>query len=95
MILDAVEYFYIIAKYIGNDWKRLAALLYPRLNVDVIETEYPHSVFDRAIKFLNSWYRYSYPNVSLDLLIDALKEIDRNDTVTKINDAKIAKKCQK
>lgn len=85
MILDVKKYFYFIAKSLGNDWKELAGVMYNNLDVDVIQCELPHSLYDQARKFLELWYRYNYPYVSMRQLHQALQQIGRNDIATKIN----------
>ncbi|RDD36193.1 hypothetical protein TrispH2_011809 [Trichoplax sp. H2] len=81
---DSKYHFFQIANRIGLDWTRLAARLDRSIDVDVIK-EQDNRIFDRAMKFLDTWYDRNFPNVNVDQLKAALERIGRNDIVLAIS----------
>ncbi|EDV29166.1 uncharacterized protein TRIADDRAFT_63591 [Trichoplax adhaerens] len=82
--VDIRHYFSCIANLIETDWKKLAAVLDPKISTKVIQEQNRNDVFGQAIELLNKWYN-KYPHVGIRRLEVALRRIGRSDIVTRIN----------
>ncbi|RDD45494.1 Nephrocystin-3 [Trichoplax sp. H2] len=78
---DPRNYFHSIASSIGLDWIKLATVLDPAIDVEVIKEQNRDHVYNQAKQLLNLWYKTKQPNASLNELQIALKMINRNDII--------------
>ena len=80
--------FFIVSDRIGIDWPKLIAYLDASIDTAVIRSQNPFNVFDQARQALQMWSQKYPANATTKNLIDALKNIGRNDIVTAIKNSK-------
>ncbi|RDD35965.1 hypothetical protein TrispH2_011919 [Trichoplax sp. H2] len=78
---DPGNYFHSIASCVGVDWIKLATVLDPTIDTEVIEAKHRGHTYNSAIQLLHQWYRRKYPEATLILLRNALETINRNDII--------------